>query len=450
MAKFLVSTMPATGHINPALPVAAALVNRGHEVWWHTGTEYAEKVKATGAHFVPFDRAPDFTEIPVIPDPGAKGPAAAVSVLRRLFIDRIPGQVADYESILSDFSADALIADMCSLGAATLRDRGGPVYATLGINPLVTADPEIPPFGSHRPPASSTMGRIRNRLAHAMGRIFMRKPTALLNAVRADLGLTPLPPGKDMSDVLRSPFLHIMPTTEAFEYPRRNLEPQVHFVGPLLPAPSSHFEPPNWWNDLTGKRVVHVTQGTVATDPNALVRPTIEALASEDVLLVVTSPNPVALGTLPGNVRTAEFIPHAALLPHVNAMVTNAGYNGVLTALAHGVPLVCAGLSEDKANVSARVAWSRAGIDLKTDRPSPQQLRDAIRRVLGDPAYRHNAARIRDDFARHRPSGEATALLERLAESKAPVFRDAISRDPDETGRITGCSRPLTRAAETK
>jgi|SoiMethySBSTD1v2_1073268.scaffolds.fasta_scaffold09031_13 hypothetical protein len=29
---------------------------------------------AEQAHFVPFDRTPDFTKIPVVPDPGAKGP----------------------------------------------------------------------------------------------------------------------------------------------------------------------------------------------------------------------------------------------------------------------------------------------------------------------------------------------------------------------------------------
>jgi len=33
MAKFLISTMPATGHVNPMLPVAVALVGRGHDVW---------------------------------------------------------------------------------------------------------------------------------------------------------------------------------------------------------------------------------------------------------------------------------------------------------------------------------------------------------------------------------------------------------------------------------
>jgi UDP:flavonoid glycosyltransferase YjiC (YdhE family) len=107
-------------------------------------------------------------------------------------------------------------------------------------------------------------------------------------------------------------------------------------------------------------------------------------------------------------------------------MITNAGYNGVLTALAHGVPLICAGLSEDKANVSARVAWSGAGIDLKTDKPSPRQIRHAVRTVLRKSAYRRNAERIRADFASHNPPAEAAALLERLADKKAPVLRKRV------------------------
>jgi hypothetical protein len=102
--------------------------------------------------------------------------------------------------------------------------------------------------------------------------------------------------------------------------------------------------------------VVHVTQGSFTTDTAALTTPTIQALADDDLLVVVTCPDPDALGTLPRNVRTAGFIPHRLLLPHVDVMVTNAGYNGTLTALAHGVPLVCAGREMDRADVSARVA----------------------------------------------------------------------------------------------
>ena len=425
MAKFLITTMPAIGHVNPALPLATELVKRGHEVVWHTGRVYAARVEATGARFTPFAQTPDFEQIPVVPDEGAKGMAVGVSIMRRLFVDRMAGQLADYTAILEKYPADVVIADMCSLGADALHARGGPVYATLGINPLITFDPEIPPFGSHRPPASTAVQRLRNRVAHQMARkLFMPAVTRLLNAERVRIGLAPLAEGVQFADVQRSPYLHLMPTTESFEYPRANLESQIHFVGPLLPAPPAEFQPPVWWGEFArGRRVVHVTQGTYATDPASLVRPTIQAMADDDVLVIVTSPDPDTLGPLPGNVRVERFIPHAYLLPHVDVMITNAGYNGVLTALAHGVPLVCAGRTEDKANVSARVAWSGSGIDLRTDTPSVQQIRDGVRRVLANSSYRDNARRIQADFAGHDAPVEASALLEQLAKTSAPVLR---------------------------
>jgi UDP:flavonoid glycosyltransferase YjiC (YdhE family) len=420
MGRFLISTMPASGHVTPALPLAAELCRRGHEVLWHTGDQFTDLVKRTGARFAPLVHTPDFTQIPVHPDPGAKGIAAGVSVLRRLFIDRIPGQVADYEQILNDFPADLLVADMCSLGADTLHAKGGPAYATLGINPLATFDPEIPPFGSRRPPATNPAGRLRNRLSHQLARrLFMPRLTPLINAARTGCGAPPLPAGTQFPDIQHSPYLHLMPTTLAFEYPRTYLRPQVHFVGPLIPPPPDDFTPPPWWGDLDGRRVVHVTQGTYATDTPALLRPAIEALAAEDVLIVATTPDPESAGPLPPNARVARFIPHSLLLPYVDVMVTNAGYNGVLTALANGVPLVCAGDSEDKPEVSARVAWSGAGIDLRTATPSPSELRTAVRAVHDTPSYRANARRIAADFATHNPPVEAAELLEHLVKRQA-------------------------------
>jgi UDP:flavonoid glycosyltransferase YjiC (YdhE family) len=409
MTAYLISTMPAAGHVAPFVPLASRLVSEGHEVMWHTGRAYADRVRATGARFAPFEHTPDFDDLPVEPDPGTKGAAAGLSTLRRLFVDRISGQVRDYEKI----PADALIVDMCCLGAATLYERGGPPFATLGINPLVTLDPEIPPFGSSRPPATTMLGRAGNRLAHRFTRLFMGRLNGALNEQRASVGLPPIPRGRNVGDLLRSPLLHLQPATPAFEYPRRGLEPQVHFVGPLIPPPPADIALPDWWAELDGSRpVVHVTQGTVATDPDALLKPTIDALAGSDVLVVATG---ATGGPPPGNVRTAEFIPHPLLLPKVDVMVSNGGYNGVLTALAHGVPLVVAGRSEDKPAVCARVAWSGAGIDLRTDRPAADRIGAAVRAVLADPSYRDSARRIRADFARHDAAGESVRLLERLA-----------------------------------
>lgn len=109
-----------------------------------------------------------------------------------------------------------------------------------------------------------------------------------------------------------------------------------------------------------GLKIVHVTQGTFATTSQHLIKPTIEALAGEDdLLLVVTTPDAEKLNEqmkIPRNVRIDKWLPHQELLKYVKVMITNGGYGGVLTALSFGVPLVGAGLTEDKAMVNSRIA----------------------------------------------------------------------------------------------
>ena len=82
-------------------------------------------------------------------------------------------------------------------------------------------------------------------------------------------------------------------------------------------------------------------------------------------------------------------------------MVTNGGWGGVLAALAAGIPLVVAGGDLDKPEVAARVAWSGAGVDLRTGRPSARAVLRGWRRVSTDAAYRANARRIAARLAEH-------------------------------------------------
>lgn len=156
---------------------------------------------------------------------------------------------------------------------------------------------------------------------------------------------------------------------------------------------------PEWWTDLdSGRPVVHVTQGTVANrDYNDLIRPTIDGLANDDVLVVVSTggrPEDTLTGPLPANVRVSSYLPYDELLPKTSVLVTNGGYGGVQFALRHGVPLVVAGQSEEKVEVTARVAWSGTGINLKTNRAKPDDVAKAVRKVLEDPSYRRHAQRI--------------------------------------------------------
>ena len=63
-----------------------------------------------------------------------------------------------------------------------------------------------------------------------------------------------------------------------------------------------------------------------------------------------------------------------------------------------GVPLVSAGLTEDKADVNVRVGWSEVGINLETDKGDGQVLRDAVRTVLDTDSYRLRASLMAEGF----------------------------------------------------
>jgi UDP:flavonoid glycosyltransferase YjiC (YdhE family) len=413
--------MPADGHVNPALPVAARLVERGHRVWWHTGAEYAARVRATGARCVPFAYTPRFEQLTPKAN-GQRGIAAANTAIKRLFVEPMLGQLRDYETILAEFPADVVLADLAS-GALLLHEKGGPPWATLGIGPLLLTGPDVPPFASGLPLGTTPFRRARNQALHWLGaHLALRDTTTAFNVHRSLVGLPPLPRGKTVFDTVISPYLHLQGTSAAFEYPRHRLPGQVHFVGPLLPPAAAAFTPPAWWGDLDDERpVVAVTQGTVATDAADLVLLTLRGLADADALVVAITPDPAALGPLPPNARVERFIPFAALLPRVDVLVTNGGYGGVQVALAHGVPLVAAGQTEDKPEVCARIAWAGVGIDLKTSTPTAEQVAGAVRAILADPGYRRNAQRIQKDFARYDGPTEAARLLERLAATRAPV-----------------------------
>jgi MGT family glycosyltransferase len=228
--------------------------------------------------------------------------------------------------------------------------------------------------------------------------------------------------------VLVSPFLFLEPTVPSFEYPRSDLPPQVHFIGALLPDAPGQPTVPAWWPELVARKrpAVLVTQGTVATNAQELIAPTLRALTHENVLVIAAGVKDVrllGLETIPANARVEPFVPFKPLLPYVDVYVTNGGFGGVQFALMNGVPIVAGGTTEDKPEIGNRIAYSGVGINLKTSTPTPTQIHTAVKTVLSNPQYREGARRIQVELAQHDGPTEAAHLLEQLAETKRPVLQ---------------------------
>ena len=213
------------------------------------------------------------------------------------------------------------------------------------------------------------------------------------------------------------PDLFLQCTGEAFEFPRSDMPDTIRFVGPVLPKPSVSFDEPAWWSDLdSGRAVVFVTQGTIANfNFDELIQPTLMALADEDVLVIAATGRPATeLMVVPPNARVESFIPFDRLLPKVDVLVTNGGYGAVNQALSLGVPIVVAGETEDKALISARVAWTGAGISLGTQDPTQEQIGSAVRSVLADSKYRDRAQAMRQNFKEYCAPDSITQAVESL------------------------------------
>jgi len=448
MARLLVATVPLTGHVHPMLLLVRSLIARGHHVRWYAAAKFARSIQATGATLASMRAAHDWDDadaesaLPALR--GKRGLSRVKAQLQSMFIEPAPDQLRDLEALVDESRPDAVLADQAHLGAALLAEKHGLPWVGLGISALMAPSIDTAPFGSARRPAREGEPRwIYRFLNWLIFRVLFRGVNRAYQRARAAAGL---PPSERTYFDVMSPQLYLQPTVPAFEYPRSDLPPQVQFIGPLVPGGAPSSELPPWWSDLEAARargtpIVLVTQGTLATDPQELIAPALRALADEPVLVVATtsaSPDSLAVSPagpraganagLPANARIAPFIPYQALMPLLSAMVTNGGYGGVQMALAAGVPLVVAGGSEEKPEIAARVQWSGTGLDLRTGRPKPAQLRAAVRRVLDEPGFRAHARAIAADMATYDAPVRGAVLIEQLigsAASAAPPTTEA-------------------------
>lgn len=429
MARFLIASQPIMGHVWPAIPVVRALVGRGHQVWWYVGRRFRTQAEAAGAYFVGYEQAYDYDDRDYdAVFPGRSGLAGLNQLrfdLRKLFIEQVAKQHRDLTAILARFPADVVLGDSSMFAAVTVEETGGPPSAIYNVSCLGLAGREVAPFGLGLLPSASPPGRLRNRALRFLApNVIFRQASQALARQCADIGVRP----RKFEGTVLSPNLVLQPSAEAFDYPRSDLPPQVHFIGALQLDRPAEFVVPSWWDELFAARrpVILVTQGTVATTPAELVVPTLSGLVGDDVLLVavgVRDPDELGLASLAPNVRVERFIPFTPLLPFVDVYVTNGGFGGVQSALSHGVPIVVAGTAADQPEIANRIAYSGAGINLRTSSPTPQQVADSVRTVLREPRYRAAAQAIQAELNRHNAPEEAVTLLEQLADTKAPVLR---------------------------
>ena len=381
MKKIMLFCIPAHGHTNPMLAVAAALVRRGNAVRFYSFSQFEEKIRAAGAEYISCDRF--LQELSAREEAALKEVSTTEMTLQDL---RITKNMTDFlDSEYAEFRPDAVYTDsVCFWGKLSAWKYKVPMVvstSTFAFNQL-------------------SSGYMKNSPKEIFGLI------AGLPRIKRELNtLEPL--GYHVRSVLS--LVQSDNQTDSVVYTSKRMQPcaasfSAHyaFVGPSLQTntlPQKNAERP----------LVYISMGTVINDRPDFYKSCIEALRELPVDVIIScgdAVDPQSLGALPENVQVFPHVDQVELLAKTSVFITHCGMNSVSESLFMAAPMVLFPQTNEQRAVARRVTELGAGLLLGDD--SAEGIRNAVQKILQEKQYTEAAAECSADL-RACPGAEGAA-----------------------------------------
>jgi len=436
--KVLICATPVYGHVMPLRAVARGLIARGYDVTYVTKSEFRDSIEGISASFIPLRGEADLNEeiLELFHDSSPNDdPVVRDDIYRRFFVDVIPSQHEGAQEglrmilekqpgskvvVLYEGAFKGVLPGI--LGASGTRPAG---YIGVGILPVTLSSIDLKPIsGVGFYPDSTPEGQARNAELTRKDRERWAGSQRKFEEVLRKMGAT-------VPDVFHGdanytcPDRFIQMCAPSIEFPRSDAPSGFRFAGGLPPGLRDPFVTfPEWWDDIkvnsAKRKIIFVSQGTMSTESKDLILPTMHAFKDrKDVVVVVAlgkKGSTLPEGTLvPENARVSDWIPFDEMLEHTDIMVTNGGYGAVQHALGHGVPLIVAGVGADKPDNALRVHWAEVGINLDTQRPTPDAVLQAAVEIFEDPKYTRKAKAVQAEMHSYDPIGVVIENIEEVA-----------------------------------
>lgn len=429
MARFFFVSIPATGHVHPTLPIVQALMKRGHEVGYASGPNVAQTVAPLVTRY--FSAGPEVTAEDALtrwPQLGRlRGKRRLDFMAREVMFPFAATAAREVLDAVASWQPDVLVFDSFTHLASIVANTSGLPWATTTVIPGLMESKGAHPFGIGLPYPPSPLQRLTTPLFWPLLRFAARRHDPQFNAIRAEFGLPPVRDGFLKST--QSPFLVLALMPPECEYPRQTWPSQVHFVGPSLWDRPQDYAIPGWLEALPNERpLVYATIGTVQSIyQSAFFGTLFDAARGLDADMVVTTGgNPSDLPAPPCNVRVERYVPNSVIIPKAQIVVHHGGASSTIGTLLHGKPAVVVPFADDQPDNAQRVRWLGAGTTVDPFNVSTGALRGAIETALTSTAMHERAASLSKRLRQYDAGQTAAELLQELAETRAPVYREDI------------------------
>lgn len=397
--RILITSLPGYGHLCPLIPLANALRDAGHAVAVATSARCSDMLARVGLELLP--AGPDWHESDFDHEiDGGTGASGGNSPLLNFLYETVhPPMFEALRAHVHAWQPDIVLSNE---------------YEAVGCT---VAELERIPFVLASHSARLTLAQRRH------SRDFVTR------RVRALAGL----PAEGAADYamrwLHLNFTHpdfaVAPsevTEAANEY---SLRAEIHddFGDPLPDI--GHARP-----------TVLCTHGTVYNNNPEILGAIVDACAGQPYRVLLTGGpafDALSGSSLPDNIAVYPYLPLSRVLPHVDACVTHGGSATLHAILRHGRPSLLIPQGPDHiANglVCQRLELCRIAVaeafrgELNGGRENlVASIRGQIRQVLGNPAFRDNCARFRDELLQLPGLPRAVELIEKLHLTGMPVLK---------------------------
>lgn len=371
MKKIAIFCIPAHGHTNPILPVAAELVKRGNMVRFYSFSEFEAKIRATGVEYISCDKfLPELSEEQAT---NLKESSTTEMTIQDIRITLCMNEFIENE--FKTFKPDVVYTDsVCFWGKLNALKYDIPMVvstSTFAFNQMSSQ-------------------YMKNTPKEMCGLIFgLPKVTKELNKLNAygykHKGLFSLIQSDNDTDSVVYTSRYFQPYSESFSK-------HYCFVGPSVfsdKIPKKDNERP----------LVYISLGTVVNNRPDFYKNCIKAFGGENMDVIIscgTSVDISSFGEIPENIKVYQRVDQLDVLSRANAFVTHCGMNSVSESLYMATPMVLFPQTNEQKAVARRAMEIGAGTELKND--SVNSIKEAVKTILGNDSYKTAAKKCSDDF----------------------------------------------------
>ena len=385
MKRIAFFCIPAHGHTNPMIPVAAELVRRGNKVRFYSFDEFKEKIALSGAEFVSCSSL-----MPELSEEEQHG-------LKKVSVTEMSMQDIRMTECFNNFLAEEFASFKPDVVYSDSACFWGKLNAWKFDIPLVVSTSTFAFNQMSAQYMKHSPAEIAD-LLFGLPKISRRLKSLIPLGYKYKSALSLVSSDNDTDSVVY--------TSKSFQPFSGIFSDHYLFMGPSL---------------MTGKQpdkaksrpLVYISMGTVINDRPSFYRNCTDALKDVEADVIISCGKTFdisSLGTLPGNIRLYPCVDQLDVLARTDVFITHCGMNSVSESLFMATPMLLYPQTGEQQAVARRAAEIGAGEYLKDD--SAAGIKAAVTGMLGNDSYAQAAKKCSDEFRACCGTAGAAAFIE--------------------------------------